>query len=274
MCLDQKNEVHCSRTYRWLGCRLCECSISSCNTKFFSKVVVLVYTSTSSSHSSTSLLMLAIVRFLLSARQVGVIWHLVVVLICIFLFWEGLFPFFAADLNNIKFSAYRTAMKLRRVQKALRRKFPISFPLWPSPNSSSSSSIGCFPLSSHLGQGCWLAWWELSKGWNMLAVDTSSFQGPSILPKSQTCFQVNPQLFSSLSLPPCPIWMIKQLFCGKKYASTWSGATRDLCCSAILGLLNVAAEQLKQMSVVSVDVPSGLSRGHCAFSLPGPGMSC
>lgn len=25
-----------------------------------------------------------------------------------------------ADLNNIKFSAYRTAMKLRRVQKALR----------------------------------------------------------------------------------------------------------------------------------------------------------
>lgn len=28
----------------------------------------------------------------------------------------------AADLNNIKFSAYRTAMKLRRVQKALRRE--------------------------------------------------------------------------------------------------------------------------------------------------------
>lgn len=30
-----------------------------------------------------------------------------------------------ADLNNIKFSAYRTAMKLRRVQKALRRMFLI-----------------------------------------------------------------------------------------------------------------------------------------------------
>lgn len=29
-------------------------------------------------------------------------------------------PVTAADLNNIKFSAYRTAMKLRRVQKALR----------------------------------------------------------------------------------------------------------------------------------------------------------
>lgn len=32
-----------------------------------------------------------------------------------------------ADLNNIKFSAYRTAMKLRRVQKALRRTYRVSF---------------------------------------------------------------------------------------------------------------------------------------------------
>lgn len=31
-----------------------------------------------------------------------------------------------ADLNNIKFSAYRTAMKLRRVQKALRCMYRVS----------------------------------------------------------------------------------------------------------------------------------------------------
>lgn len=43
--------------------------------------------------------------------------------------------FFAADLNNIKFSAYRTAMKLRRVQKALRCKSPTALPcgLHPTP---------------------------------------------------------------------------------------------------------------------------------------------
>lgn len=32
-----------------------------------------------------------------------------------------------ADLNNIKFSAYRTAMKLRRVQKALRCTYRLLF---------------------------------------------------------------------------------------------------------------------------------------------------
>ena len=45
---------------------------------------------------------------------------------------SGSLSILAADLNNIKFSAYRTAMKLRRVQKALRCKFPITLPLWPS----------------------------------------------------------------------------------------------------------------------------------------------
>lgn len=113
-------------------------------------------------------------------------------LICISLIWVGFFPFFAADLNNIKFSAYRTAMKLRRVQKALRCKSPIALPLRPSTHSNSSSSVGYFPLSSHLDQGCWLALWESSKGWDILAVETCTFQGPSILPKLQNCFQINP----------------------------------------------------------------------------------
>lgn len=39
----------------------------------------------------------------------------------------------AADLNNIKFSAYRTAMKLRRVQKALRCECGKYFPPAGSP---------------------------------------------------------------------------------------------------------------------------------------------
>ena len=95
-------------------------------------MIVSVYTSTSNSHSSTSLLTLATVRLLFFVCLTGVIWYIVVVLICISLIWVDLFPFFAADLNNIKFSAYRTAMKLRRVQKALRCKSPITLPLWPS----------------------------------------------------------------------------------------------------------------------------------------------
>lgn len=41
----------------------------------------------------------------------------------------------AADLNNIKFSAYRTAMKLRRVQKALRCECGKGFPPAGSPSA-------------------------------------------------------------------------------------------------------------------------------------------
>lgn len=35
--------------------------------------------------------------------------------------------FFSADLNNVRFSAYRTAMKLRRLQKALCCKYQPMF---------------------------------------------------------------------------------------------------------------------------------------------------
>ena len=95
-------------------------------------MIVSVYTSTSNSLSSTSLLTLATVTLLFFCQSdrcnmiycCGLNLH--------FLIWVDLFPFFAADLNNIKFSAYRTAMKLRRVQKALRCKSPITLPLWPS----------------------------------------------------------------------------------------------------------------------------------------------
>ena len=125
---EKKCDNHCSRIYSWLGCRIYGCSVLLGNIKVFSKVMVSVYTSTSHSRSSISVLTLVIVRLLYFA----VTWYLVVVLIWISLIWVDFFLFFAADLNNIKFSAYRTAMKLRRVQKALRRKSPVA--LHPTPN--------------------------------------------------------------------------------------------------------------------------------------------
>lgn len=48
--------------YSWLGCRIYEYSVLLGNTKLFSNMIVSVYTSTSNSHSSTSLLTLATVR--------------------------------------------------------------------------------------------------------------------------------------------------------------------------------------------------------------------
>ena len=41
-------------------------------------------------------------------------------------------PVFSADLNNVRFSAYRTAMKLRRLQKALCRKSRLQPSVYPS----------------------------------------------------------------------------------------------------------------------------------------------
>lgn len=113
----------------------------------------------------------------------------------------------------------------------------------------------------------------------MLAVDTCSFQGPSILPKPQTCFQINPQLSFSLSLLPRPTWIIKQVLDGGKYPSRWFGAPGGLCSFAILRSLDAAAELWKQIPVVRgqhgrrYNVLSGLSQRHCPFNPPGPGMS-
>lgn len=245
MHLCQKTfENHCYRIYTWLGCRIHGCStvvIPRCVPRWLCQFIPPhFHQQFSFIHVSTD-----------TCRcQTFIFCQSVVVLICPYLIWVGLFPFFSADLNNIKFSAYRTAMKLRRVQKALRCKSPSALPLRPSSLSYSSSFVGCFPLSPHLDQGCCWAWWELSKGWDMLAVETCSFRGPSILSKLQTCFQINPQLSSSLSLLSYPTWKTGQLFYGRKHPSQWFGATGSLCFFAILGLLDAAAELLKQIPVV------------------------
>lgn len=60
-----------------------------------------------------------------------------------------LFFLFAADLNNVRFSAYRTAMKLRRLQKALCCKCWI-YCLWLLSHNCLSSSHCFFPLMNWL----------------------------------------------------------------------------------------------------------------------------
>lgn len=98
----------------------------------------------------------------------------------------------------------------------------------------------------------------------MLAMSTCSFQSSSVLPKLQTCLKINPQPSSSLSLLFCPTWIIKQLFYGSKYPSLYS---------PFLGLLDVAADLLKDMSVVRgqhgyrYNVPPSLSQKHCSFNV-------
>lgn len=176
-------------------------------------MIVSVYTSTSNSHSSTSLLALATVRLLFFVNLTGVTWYIVVVLICISLIWVDLFPFLQLIWTTL--SSQLTALPWSYAES--RRHCAVSLPSHFPYGLHPSSSIGCFPLPSHLGQGCWSALWGLSKDWDMPAVDTWSFQGPPIFSNLQTRFQINPQLSSSLSLLPCPTQTIKLAFYGKKY---------------------------------------------------------
>lgn len=116
------------------------------------------------------------------------------------------FFFFAADLNNIKFSAYRTAMKLRRVQKALRRTSSVVLshgfrPLLPIPHLSASRfhpalaiTIDCFDGDTINAGTSWLRKLDIT-----------------IHPKPQACFQRNPTAIQTIvrpsprpSVPPPP----------------------------------------------------------------------
>ena len=146
-------------------------STSVGNTKLFSNMIVSVYTSTSNSHSSTSLLTLATVTLLFFVNQTGVTWYIVVLLICIS--WSEWISFHSLQLIWTTLSSQLTVLPWSYAES--RRHCAVRLPSHLPYGLHTSSSIGCFPLPSYLGQGCWSALWGLCKGWDMLAVDTWSF---------------------------------------------------------------------------------------------------
>lgn len=81
---------------------------------------------------------------------------------------------------------------------------------------------------------------------------------------------------------PCPFFPAldnQSSVLWQEVSSKWFGAIEGLCSFTILGLLDVAAEQLKQMPMVRgqhgcrYNVPSVSSPRHCPSNLPGPSVS-